>query len=125
MEEIGKFYIHTGDDHWYYYVYGSIEQNPPAGQLKNELASLICYGTVYSDVAVVRSGPLGKAYSEVFTKGELAKTLEFYKTNDRGEVFLERERSRTYRNLGMPKDSGRSFNVFHSFPGGAIGQHAW
>ena len=59
-----------------------LTRRSPLGQLKNELASLICYGTVHSDVAVIRSGPLGKAYSEVFTKREFAKTLEFYKTND-------------------------------------------
>ena len=100
---MGKFYSHNGDDHWYYYVYGSEGQKPPRGQLKNELASLICYEPIKGDVAVVRSGPGGSTYPEVFTTGELAKTLKYYKTHKTSQIFFERESSRNLNRFGFPK----------------------
>ena len=124
MTEVGKFYAHSGEDGWYYYVYGSRDQKPPGGHLKNELASLVCIESTNGDVAVIRSGPAqSDSYATAFTKGELAKTLEYYKTHDRARIFIEREKSRAFRSWGLPGGPGEpSFSSVHSFPDGMIGK---
>jgi hypothetical protein len=97
VEEAGKFYDHKGADTWYYYAYGP---GISAGNLpKNEVASLCTGRTIFGDVAVVRSGPVGSTnYAESFSKAELVKTAEFYRTASPSGVFAERERTRFMRN---------------------------
>jgi MYND finger len=116
--EAGKFYDHSGTDAWYYYVYGpSNAFSKGSGKPKNEVASLVCYDSVYGDVIVVASGPLETGWPEVIKKSELVKTVEWYKTNDRELVFQERERSRFMRKLGlaeMDSASGLPAHIFHS-----------
>ena len=105
--EVGKFYDHTGEDGWYYYVYGDERafdnKKSSSGLPLNEAAGLVCHKRpVYGDVAIVRSGPVGSEYAEEFTRTELATALEFYKTNERDQVFMLRERSRMARVTGWP-----------------------
>jgi hypothetical protein len=58
--------------------------------------------TVYGDVAVIRSGPAdSNNYPEKFTKAELIKDLEFYRTEDTCDVFQQREKSRVSKKLGI------------------------
>ncbi len=52
------------------------------------------------DIGIVRSGPEDSSFAEEFSKAELVKAVEFYRTNDRGEVFGEREMSRVMRKCG-------------------------
>lgn len=102
--EVGKFYDHEGTDDWYYFVYGSTKAYNKGSAQKNELASLVCYQAVYGDVVVVRSGPIESTYSEMIDKTKLEKTIEFHKTHNRSEIFAEREKSRMFRKMGLPKD---------------------
>jgi hypothetical protein len=96
--EVGKFYDHKGSDTWYYWVYGPHSSSLRANTAPlNEVASLCCYETVYGDVAVIRSGPLDSVVPEEFTKADLVKTLEFYRTRDFRLVFSAREKSRNLR----------------------------
>ena len=100
--EVGKFYDHVGTDTWYYYVYGDARAfNAKAGLPANEAASLVCYQRhVYGDVGIVRSGPMGSEYAEEFSKADLARSVEFYRMNDKHKVFTMREKSRAIRNAG-------------------------
>lgn len=62
---------------------------------------MVCYGKkVYGEVGIVRSGPLGSEYEEVFEKGELVRAVRFYGVNDRDKIFDERELSRVRRSFG-------------------------
>jgi len=102
-DEAGKFYSHQGDDTWYYYVYSS---PTPAGSSpqKNAVASRCIGKTIYGDVAVVRSGPTDSDnYPVRFSKTDLIKTNEFYKTKNPRQIFAERERSRLARTSGLPR----------------------
>ena len=104
--EVGKFYDHTGADNWYYYVYGDeLAFNPKTGAPLNEAAGLVCHHkSIYGDVAVVRSGPMGSTYAEEFPVSELAASVRFYQTNDRGHVFAQREMSRMKKTFGWEGD---------------------
>lgn len=99
---MGKFYDHLGSDGWYYYVYGDARAfKGGAGLPPNEVARLVCHGKgVYGDVGIVRSGPVGSRYAEEFSATELAKAVEFYRTNDKDAVFAQREMSRMARIYG-------------------------
>lgn len=67
----------------------------------NEAAGLICHERkVYGDIGIVRPGPVGSSYQEEFSKLELVKAIDFYKTNDRDKIFSEREMSQTMRSFG-------------------------
>lgn len=101
--EVGKFYDHLGSDKWYYYVYGEARAfNTKSGLPANEAAGLVCHKKqVYGDIGIVRSGPVGSKYAEEFSKMELAKAVEFYKTNNKDKVFSQREMSRSMRSFGM------------------------
>jgi hypothetical protein len=102
IDEVGKFYDHKGSDTWYYYVYGPHHSSSTNTSTKNKVASLCCGRTVYGDVAVIRSGPADSInIPEEFTKGELVRTLEFYRTEDTDEVFAQREKNRASRKLGI------------------------
>lgn len=102
--EVGKFYDHLGSDKWYYYVYGDARAfKTNSGLPANEVAGLVCHKKqVYEDIGIVRSGPVGSKYAEDFSKMELAKAVEFYKTNDKNKIFSQREMSRSSRSFGMP-----------------------
>ncbi|XHG06337.1 hypothetical protein AWENTII_009542 [Aspergillus wentii] len=50
-------------------------------------------GKILGDVVVVRSSPTDLNYSEIFSKPELVKALDFYKTANPVRVFSERERA--------------------------------
>jgi hypothetical protein len=112
--EVGKFYDHLGSDSWYYYVYGN-SGAPPKNVPKNPnpFSKLVCYGDVYGDLAVVRSGPMGAVYEELFGKEELVGALEWYKGRDHKTVFGQREMSRMMGQMGMGEGGGggRYFNV--------------
>lgn len=98
--EVGKFYDHKGSDTWYYYAYGPRHSSTANTSAKNEAASLCCGWIVYGDIAVIRSGPANSNnYPEEFTKAELVKTLEFYRTEDTHDVFQQREKSRMSKKL--------------------------
>ncbi|KAL8957451.1 MAG: hypothetical protein Q9183_006055 [Haloplaca sp. 2 TL-2023] len=102
--EVAKFYDHKGTDTWYHFVYGELNAKKE-GKPKNEAVSRASHQgrDVFGDVAVIRSGP-GDGPNEaqqVFTAGWLAKSLEFYKTEDAKKVFAERERSRFQRRMGI------------------------
>jgi hypothetical protein len=98
--EVGKFYDHKGSDTWYYYAYGPRHSSTANTSTKNEAASLCCGRTIYGDIAIVRSGPAGSDnYPEEFTKSELVKALEFYRTEDTRDVFQQREKSRMSKRL--------------------------
>lgn len=102
--EVGKFYDHKGTDTWYHYVYGQ-PNGKKEGKSKNEAVSRACHqgNDIYGDVAVIRSGP-GSGPSEeqqVFTASWLAKSLDFYKTNNARDVFAKRERSRFQGKMGF------------------------
>ena len=102
IDEVGKFYDQKGSDTWYYYVYGPDQASSANTSTKNEVASLCCGRTVYGDVVVIRSGPADSIdIPEKFTKAELVKTLEFYRTEDTCEVFVQREKSRASRKFGI------------------------
>ena len=63
---------------------------------------MCCGRTVYGDVVVIRSGPADSIdIPEKFTKAELVKTLEFYRTEDSRDVFMLREKSRASRKFGI------------------------
>jgi len=102
VDEIGKFYDHKGSDTWYYYVYGPNQLSSVDTLPMNKAASRCCGRTVYGDVAVVRSGPVdSNNYPEEFTKAELIKDIEFYRTEDTDDVFQRREKSRAGRRWGI------------------------
>lgn len=92
--EVGKFYDHKGTDQWYYYVYGAADAYTNTKLPLNKVGSLISYETVYGDIAVVRSGPVGAKYDENIKLKDLKAAIEFHKTHDRSHVFAEREKSR-------------------------------
>jgi hypothetical protein len=99
-DEVGKFYDHKGSDTWYYYAYGPRHSSTANTSTKNEAASLCCGRTVYGDIAIIRSGPAdSNDYPEEFTKAELVKALEFYRTEDTRDVFSQREKSRMSKRL--------------------------
>lgn len=101
IDEVGKFYDQKGSDTWYYYVYGPDQASSANTSTKNEVASLCCGRVVYGDVVVIRSGPADSNIPEKFTKAEFVKTLEFYRTEDTREVFVQREKSRASRKFGI------------------------
>lgn len=102
IDTVGKFYDRKGSDTWYYYVYGPRHLSGANTSAKNEAASLSCGRTVYGDVAIIRSGPAdSNNYPEKFTKAELIKDLEFYRTEDTHDVFQQREKSRMSKKLGV------------------------
>jgi hypothetical protein len=112
VDEIGKFYDHKGSDAWYYYVYGPGQSSSANASSTNQVATLSCGRTVYGTVAVVRSGPTGSnSYPEEFTKAELVKALEFYRTEDTSHVFAQREKSRFSRKLGINLDGVPAVNI--------------
>lgn len=91
VHEAGKFYSYEDEVMWYYYVYHSKDTNQP----HNEIGSRCIGKTVYGDAAVIRSAPLdSNDYSETFTRGELLKTLDFYRDHIPQLVFDEREMKR-------------------------------
>jgi MYND finger len=92
--EVGKFYDHESTNTWYYYAYGSTNAYTSGSALKNEVATLVCYETIYGDVVVVRSGPLNARYDEIIDKSKLGETIDFYKSYNRQSVFTDREMSR-------------------------------
>ena len=100
--EVGKFYDHSGVDMWYYYVYGDARAfDRKSGLPVNEAAGLVCHERpIYGDIGIVRSGPMGSDFVEEFSKMELAKAVEFYKTNDKDKVFRQREMSRAAKKYG-------------------------
>src|SRR5256885_12078029 len=84
-----------------YYVYGPRQSSCANTSAKNEAASLCCGRTVYGDVVIIRSGPAdSNNYPEKFTKVELIKALEFYRTKDTHDVFQQREKSRMSKKDG-------------------------
>ncbi|KAL8990242.1 MAG: hypothetical protein Q9169_008171 [Polycauliona sp. 2 TL-2023] len=102
--EVGKFYDRKRNNSWYHYVYGQLN-GQKEGKSKNEVVTRASHlgKDIYGDVAIIRSGP-GNGPSpkdEVFTAASLAKSLEFYKTNNAGEVFGKREISRFQGNMGL------------------------
>ena len=108
--EVGKFYDYKGADTWYYYAYGPrISQGTSP---ENEVASLCTGWTILGDVAVVRSGPVGSNdYAESFSKAELVKTAEFYRSADPRLVFVEREKARAMRRFGITSNVGISAHI--------------
>jgi MYND finger protein len=102
--EAGKFFPHQGDDTWHYYVYSP---PTPAGSSppKNAVASRCTGRTIYGDVAVLRSGftDFDTNYPVCFSKTDLIRTNEFYKTRDPRQIFSEREKSRFTRTSGLPE----------------------
>jgi hypothetical protein len=111
--EVGKFYDHRGSDTWYYYVYGSRDAFSRAGGVKNQVASLVCYEETYGDVAVVASGPMTSQWPEEFLADELNATLAYYKTEDRGRIFGQREQSRALRGMGLAAIPGMASITLH------------
>lgn len=99
--EVGKFYDHKGTHHWYYYVYGAGDAFTNTQLPRNEVGGLICYGTVYGDIAVVRSGPSDAQYETEIKLPALKAAIEFYKTHDRSEIFGQREMSRFTERMGI------------------------
>lgn len=98
--EAGKFYGHSGADTWYYYAYGPGTSQATSSP-KNEVASLCTGRRIVGDVAVVRSGPLESTdYATSFSKANLVKTAEFYRTANPNVVFAEREKTRAMRKFG-------------------------
>ena len=106
--EVGKFYDHKGTDSWYYYVYGEsgLSKKDQGTKPENELANLVCYRPISGDIAVIRSGPGGDDIPETFTKEELSQAVEFYKTENRAEIFTRREYSRFMRKSRMGDGRG-------------------
>ena len=101
VEEMGKFYDHHGADTWYYDLYGSGTSREDSSR-KNEIASLCVGKTIFGDVAIVRSGPADSShYRVLFSKAELLRTAEFYRTADPRVVFAEREKTRVMRKYGF------------------------
>lgn len=98
--ESGKFYDHVGSDEWYYWVYADYDAKA-SGKPLNALWKRLCYQQCYGDLVVLRSGPAGAIYPEQFTRSALAKTVEFYETENRNHVFSERARNRTGRKWGI------------------------
>ncbi|KAF9240341.1 hypothetical protein DTO006G1_8223 [Penicillium roqueforti] len=100
-DEAGKLYPEKNIDTWYYYMYQSAGFNLP----KNKLASQCLGRTVKGDVAVVRSSPDDvDGYDESFSKMDLVRTIDYYKTANSRQVFQQREHSRLPRKMGMPGD---------------------
>jgi hypothetical protein len=99
--EVGKFYDHNGSDQWYYYVYGATDSCTNQRLPLNEVASLITYNPVYGDIAVVKSGPATANYNVNIKLTDLAAAVEFHKTHDRTEIFVERERNRHLGGMGI------------------------
>lgn len=101
VAQVGKFYSHDGADTWYYFAYGphiSLASSSP----KNEVASLCTGKIIVGDVAVIRSGPVdSNDYPTSFSKTELVKTAEFYRTAKPRVVFVEREWRRARRKWGI------------------------
>ena len=73
----------------------------------------MCYQKIKGDIAVIRSGPEGSDTPEYFTQQELSSAVEYHKTHDRMKVFMERERSRVGKSLGM--DSSHLNGVPHIY----------
>jgi len=100
VDQAGKFYDHNGADTWYYFAYGP-RMSAGNSSPKNEVASLCMGQTIFGDVAVVRSGPVDSTnYAVSFSKAELVKTAEFYRTANPSEVFADREMARAMRKWG-------------------------
>ena len=110
VSEGGKFYTYNEDiNQWYFFVYHSDNTDLP----QNEIVSRCTGKMVYGDAAIIRSSPVGfNDYQETFSRGELLKTLAFYRDNNPRFVFEQREMYRlvsrlftfTYRNVdGTPE----------------------
>lgn len=111
--EVAKFYGHEGADTWYYYVYGQDQTpEPRAGQKLNFIAAVLTGQTLYGDVAIVRSGPVGpdaEKYDPDFTKQGLLQTFDWYLSitgpdakPQHWRIFCEREASRALRKMTFP-----------------------
>lgn len=111
--EVAKFYGHEGEDTWYYFVYGQNQSPERRGGLKlNFIAAVLTGQTLYGDVAVVRSGPVGpdaERYDPEFTKHELLQTFDWYLSitgpdakPQHWRIFCEREASRALRKMTFP-----------------------
>lgn len=86
-------------------MYGESASSAP----KNEVGSLVSYKSIKGDIAVIRSGPAGNDdYEEAYTSQELSDAVEYYKTDDRENVFSEREKSRIMRLVGYKHGYGWS-----------------
>jgi len=115
VSEVGKFYDHLGTDSWYYYVYGQ-RKGKAERKSFNAALSMACSTTrdkeIYGDVAVIRSGPSNdEPVPERFTSGALAKALDFYKDKDCEQVFVEREKSRCGKKMGVDMSTVSAFEV--------------
>lgn len=111
--EVAKFYGHEDDDTWYYYVYGQ-DQTPErrAGLKLNFIAAVLTGQTLYGDVAIVRSGPVGpdaEPYDPEFTKQVLLRTFDWYlkitgpdAKPQHWRIFCEREARRARRKMAFP-----------------------
>jgi MYND finger len=101
VTQVGKFYSHDGADTWYYFAYGP-HISPASSSPKNEVASLCIGQRIVGDVAVIRSGPVdSNDYSTSFSKMELVRTAEYYRTANPRVVFVEREEARAMRKWGF------------------------
>ncbi|KAJ5115985.1 hypothetical protein N7456_000333 [Penicillium angulare] len=109
--EGGKFYSHDKSVHrWYYYLYNFADKN----KTQNEIASRCTGRTIYGDVAVVRSSPVGfNDYAKRFSRGELLRTLDFYRHNNPCSEFAERERTRCSIDIGLGPDGLRLSGATH------------
>jgi hypothetical protein len=111
--EAGKFYSHQNVDTWYYYAYCP-STSRDSSLVKNEIASRCIGKIVLGDIAVIRSGPVeSNQYAESFSKTDLVKTVQFYRTAVPQEVFAKREHSRILRNLGIPQGEQDDIPTFH------------
>lgn len=69
----------------------------------NQVTSRCIGEEMRGDVALVRSGPAEATdYPETFTKGELAKTANYYRKDHPQQIFAQREKSRFGRKSGFP-----------------------
>ena len=97
VKEAGKFYPHQESvDDWYFYMYASTASGLPV----NDIATRCSHNhrVIRGDVAVVRSGPADYVnYEALFSKTELVKTINYYRTADPEHVFAARESSRFFR----------------------------
>ena len=84
---IHKFYSSNLDEYaWYYFVYFSSKSTNEV----NEFASRCCGTKIRGDIVILKSGPMGIDYDELFTKEDLYNAYIFYETHnllfsDKGE----------------------------------------
>ena len=91
-------------------MYG-LSSKQATGLPRNAIASAACGKSIFGDVALVRSGPVGANVPETFSKAVLVKALEYYKTKDSNKVFAEREKNRASRAFGMDLSGVPSMHV--------------